>query len=137
MTPIPPGAIVRDFIKFYNERNATKLYEMFSDRVKENYSIEDVEDELRFAEEHNITLRPNERLFVKDGLLKNGTMLFKVNLTLSYNNHTKNVTVVFPLLYVKYSVKKGDYTYVGFHAYIDGWIFSELKKAVLTENIRR
>lgn len=30
MTPVHPEKIIMDFIKFYDERNATKLYEVFS-----------------------------------------------------------------------------------------------------------
>ncbi|WP_148305881.1 hypothetical protein [Geoglobus acetivorans] len=131
MTPIHPGKIVMDFIKFYNERNATELYEMFSDRIKMNRSIEDTEKELSFAENHNISLAPNEKLFARDGLMENETMIYKANLTISYSNGAKNATIEFPILYVKYTREKDNLTYIGFQPAIDGWVFEEIREVIL------
>lgn len=129
--PMPPGLKVLEFLLYYNSRYAEKIYEMFTERVKENYSLDDVKRELAFAEEFNLTLKPNEDLTKKVWLLReNETLHFKANLTISYDNTTKNVTIDFPLLYAKRSVKRNNFTYTEFHIYIDGWIFDELKEAV-------
>ena len=130
MTPVHPGTTIQDFIRLYNKRNSTELYEMFSDRVRENKSLDDLEDELGFAEKHNVILNTGENLFEKDVPVKNGSALFKVNLTISANNSTRNATIEFPILYVKYTVRKGDYTYIGFNAMIDSWVFDEIRQKI-------
>ena len=130
MTPVHPGTVVMDFIEFYNGRNATKLYEMLSDRIKKNVSIEDVREELNFAETRNITLSPNEKLFAKSGLMKNGTTIYTANITISYENGVKNATIEFRILYKRYITEKDDLTYIGFQPTIDAWIFEEIRRLI-------
>jgi len=130
MTPVHPGTVVTDFIEFYNERNATKLYEMFSDRIKKNISIEDIREELNFAETYNITLIPNEKLFAKNGLTENGMTTYTVNITVSYENGVKNATIEFRILYEKYVTEKDNLTYIGFQPTIDAWIFEEIRRLI-------
>jgi len=130
MTPVHPGTVVMDFIEFYNERNATKLYEMFSDRIKKNISIEDVREELNFAETYNITLTPSEKLFAKNGLMENERILYKANLTISYRNGTENATIEFLILYEKFTTEKDNLTYIGFQPSIDGWVFEEIRRLI-------
>ena len=43
ITPIPPQGTVHWFVHFYNERNASMLYSLFSDRVKSNHTVEEIE----------------------------------------------------------------------------------------------
>ena len=130
MTPVHPGTVVMDFIEFYNERNATKLYEMLSDRIKKNVSIEDVREELNFAETRNITLSPNEKLFAKSGLMENGTTIYTANITISYENGVKNATIEFRILYTRYITEKDNLTYIGFQPTIDAWIFEEIRRSI-------
>ena len=132
--PIPPGLKVLEFLLYYNSRYAEKIYDMFSERVKEIYSLEDVKRELAFADKFNLTLKPKEDLTEKVWLLReNETLHFEANLTIFYNNTSKNVTIDFPLQYARYSIKRDNFTYTGYHIYIDDWIFDELKRAVLAK----
>ena len=101
---------------------------MFSDRVRKSKSLDDLKDELGFMEKHNVIMNTGENLFGKDVPVKNGSVLLKVNLTISANNSTRNATIEFPILYVKYTVKKRDNTYVGFNAVIDRWVFDEIQQ---------
>jgi hypothetical protein len=98
------------------QQNSTKCF-------LESGSLENVKKELNFAKGHNITISPNERLIAKDGLLKNERLFYKLNLTLSYDGGTENLTIEFPILYGSYTTKKGNLTYIGFHPAIDGWFF--------------
>ncbi|ADC65378.1 Double-stranded RNA binding motif family protein [Ferroglobus placidus DSM 10642] len=56
---------------------------------------------------------PNEDLLGKTWSFEaNKTMYLEVNLTVSYDNTLKNLTIKFPLLYVKYSIKEEKYTHI-------------------------
>lgn len=48
-TPIPPQGTVHWFVHFYNERNASMLYFLFSDRVKTNHTVEEIEKHFAYG----------------------------------------------------------------------------------------
>ncbi len=56
LTPLPPDYYIKRFVEYFNERNATELYDLFSDRVKRNHSINELEKLLKVAEERNVTI---------------------------------------------------------------------------------
>ncbi len=55
-TPLTPDYYIGKFVEYFNERNVTALYDLFSDEIKRNHSIKELEMALKFAEEHNITI---------------------------------------------------------------------------------
>ena len=85
MTPLTAEAVVLKFINYYNERNSTALYSLFSDKVKASYSIDDVNRELKFAETHNIKIVGWSNLSYPQ-LVK----VLVVNLTLNIDGKKRN-----------------------------------------------
>ncbi len=109
MTRLPPEFHVREFVRYFNEKNATELYELFSERAKLNHSIEELENALKFAEEFNITI-------VKWKIINN-----------SKNDVVINKTITVPFVYKSYKTcekiiidgKLVNHTKIHFIGYID------------------
>ncbi len=129
ITPIPPSGILNEFIQSYNRRNAEAIYEMMSNRLKANHSLEDVRKEIEFAELKNITiLGVDEReLIMKD---KNLSLLV-AELKLAVNGSVSNLTINFSVIYIPYELKKDDWVYArGLKGFIDSWVFDEIRQKI-------
>lgn len=126
ITPILPSGILDAFVHYYNSRNDRAIYDMLSERVKKNRSLEDVIGELQFAELHNITILGVE---VKEKAKPNAKMaVLVVSLNLSNKKHASlNLSII----YTPYELKEDGCVHArGLNVNIDSWIFDELKKAV-------
>jgi len=117
ITPLTADVVVLKFINYYNERNSTAIYSLLSDKVKANYSIDDVNRELEFAETHNIKI-------VGWSNLSNPQLVevLVVNLTINIDGKNLTKTVDFPITYVKYLEEN----IIGYKTLIDDWIFTKL-----------
>ena len=122
-TPIPPQDIVKRFLTYYNQRNSTLLYSLFSDRVKANYAFEDVEKQLEIAENHSIKIIGWE---FSESLLSPELRIVEANLTMKIDGNIVNVTVDFPVIYVRYEINRSTYRVIGFNESIDSWPFDEI-----------
>jgi len=118
MTPLTAEVVVLKFINCYNERNPAAIYSLFSDKVKANYSMDDVKRELEFAETHNIKIVGWSNLSHPQ-LVK----VLEVNLTMSIDGKNVTKTVDFPIAYVRYKLKEN---IAGYKTLIDEWIFTKL-----------
>jgi len=127
-TPIPPEGVLRTFSHYYNERNSTAIYLMLSDRVKANYTLADVEEELRFAEKYGIKIIKQKAL---NETVKGNLHILRVNLTLIMGKEVKEIFIDFPVRYVKYVYKTDKYRAIQYIESIDEWIFDELHSQIL------
>ncbi len=115
------------FVRYFNERNATGLYELFSERVRLNHSIGELEDALKFAEKNDIRI-VNWKVVGSRFSPKAVTVSFKI----IEKNVTKNKTITFPFLYKrcktyeKIDGKTVNHTVIYFVGYIDGWIVRDV-----------
>jgi len=117
ITPLTADVVVLKFINYYNERNSTAIYSLLSDKVKANYSIDDVNRELEFAETHNIKI-------VGWSNLSNPQLVevLVVNLTINIDGKNLTKTVDFPITYIKYLEEN----IICYKTLIDDWIFTKL-----------
>jgi hypothetical protein len=122
-TPIPPEGILYEFSLYYNQRNSTAIYSMFSDKVKANYTLADVEEQLRFAENHDIEIIKRKAL---NETVRDDLHVLKANLTLIMNGETKEISIDFPVRYVRYKYETDRYTILQFNESVDEWIFDKL-----------
>lgn len=122
ISPIPPSGILEAFVHHYNSRDAKAIYDMLSERVRKNHSLEDVIAELQFAELHNITILNAE---IEEMVQPNARQML-VSLNLS-NENTATMTVNFSITYVPYELKEDGWVYArGLKGKIDSWIFDEM-----------
>ncbi len=125
MTPLPPEHYIGEFVRYFNERNATGLYELFSERVRLNHSIKEFEDALKFAEKNDIKI-VNWKVVGSRFSPKAVTVSFKIIV----KNVTKNKTITFPFLYKRCKItvdgKTINHTVIYFTGYIDGWIIRDV-----------
>jgi hypothetical protein len=116
-TPLTPDYYIERFIEYFNEKNATELYDLFSDKIKHNHSINELETALKLAEEHNITI-------VKWRIIKG--RFFPDNVTvemkISKDGKIVNKTIVIPVIYRPF--KKGSEIFN--RGYIDDWIIDDI-----------
>ncbi len=124
-TPIPPEGVLRTFSYYYNERNSTAIYLMLSDRVKANYTLADVEEELKFAKKYDIKIIKQNAL---NETVKGDIHILRANLTLMVGKEVKVISIDFPVRYVKYIYEKDKYRAIRYIESIDEWIFDDLHK---------
>ena len=117
-TPLTPDYYIGKFVEYFNERNVTALYDLFSDRIRRNHSIEELEMALKFAKEHNVTIV--KWRIVKGRFFPGNNII--VEIKVSKNEKIVNKTIAIPMIYVPF--KKGsEIINVG---YINRWIIDDI-----------
>lgn len=94
-TPIPPEGVLRVFSRYYNERNSAAIYSMFSEKVKAEYTLKDVEEQLRFAEKYGIKIigqKPLSEIIERNETTGSSLHLLNTSLTLMVDGETKEIT---------------------------------------------
>ena len=122
ITPIPPEGVIEEFILYYNERDSKALYNMFSDNVKTNYTLEDVKTEVEIAKKHNITIVGWKKV---DESFTPPTVILKANLTFNINGNLTTKIIDFPMVFVEYELRRNGVYATGSKLLIDRWIFDE------------
>ncbi|AEA47743.1 hypothetical protein [Archaeoglobus veneficus] len=112
ITPIPPQETVHRFVRYYNERNSSMLYSLFSEKVRANHTVEEVENHLRLAEVYGVKIVEWKQVG-KERILHPYRFL-NVSFILQLDGNVSNVTVLLPTVF-----ENGDFL-------IDKWIFREL-----------
>ncbi|GEM_PF-1661907 len=112
-TPLTPDYYIGKFVEYFNERNVTALYDLFSDRIKRNHSIKELEMALKFAEEHNVTIM---RWKIISGRFSPGNVT--VEMKISENGKIVEKRVAIPVTY-RHHLNGSTIYYEG---YIDRWI---------------
>ncbi len=115
-TPPTPDYYIGKFIKYFNERNTTKLYDLFSESVRRNHSIDELEMALKFAKKHNITI--TKWKILKGRFWGNTT----VRMTISKDGELINRTIIIPVTYKSF---KRDSIILS-RGYIDDWIIDDI-----------
>ncbi len=129
-TPIPPEGVLRTFSYYYNERNSTAIYLMLSDIVKANYTLADIEEELRFAEKYGVKIIKQKAL---NETVKGNLHILRANLTLMIGKEVKEISIDFPVRYVSYVYEADKYRVIRYIESIDEWIFDDLHSRIPTE----
>ena len=132
-TPIPPEGILHEFSLYYNQRNSTAIYSMLSDRVKANYTLADVEEQLRFAEDHGIKIIKQKAL---NETVRSNLHVLKANLTLTIGGETEELSIDFPVRYVKCVYETDKYVIIQFNESIDEWLFDKLHFKMQNSHIK-
>jgi len=116
MTPLPPEHYIKLFIRYFNERNVTELYDLFSEEVRLNHSIEELEAALKFAEDRNITI---VKWKILGSRFAPGNVTVKVTIK---DSKLVNKTIVIPVVYKSF---KRD-SIISFCGYINDWIIDDI-----------
>ncbi len=116
-TPLTPDYYIGKFVEYFNERNVTALYDLFSDEIKRNHSIKELETALKFAEEHNITII-EWRMISGRFSYGNVTVWMKIG----KDDEIIDKTIKIPMIYKPFR-KNSEIFYIG---YIDDWILDDI-----------
>ncbi len=112
ITPIPPEDTIDRFVRYYNERNSTNLYSLFSEKVKANYTVKDVEEHLEMAKALGVKIVRWKKV---DEIISPPYRFLKVNITLQWNENVSSMIIEFPMIF-----KDGRFL-------INKWIFKQLE----------
>ena len=134
LTPIPPEGILYEFSLYYNQRNSTAIYSMFSDNVKANHTLEDVKEQIEIAENHGIEIVKQEIL---NETVRDGLSISKASLMLLVDRRATNISIDFPVIYMRYELRENGLQAIGYEGLIDEWIFNELHFGLNKSNMRR
>lgn len=118
MTPIPPEDTISRFVRYYNERNSTNLYSLFSEEVKANYTVKDVEEHLEMAKALGVKIVSWNKV---DEVISPPYRFLKVNITLQWNENVSSMVTEFPMIF-----EDGRFL-------IDKWIFKQLELNVTSK----
>ncbi len=121
MTPPTPEYYIGEFVKHFNGRNLTELYDLFSERVRQKHSIDELKTVLDFAEDHNITIVRWKIL--SGGYFPGNTT---VKMVISRDGKLTNKTIVIPVLYRSTKMD----SIVSSQGYIDDWIVDDIVATV-------
>jgi len=116
-TPLTPDYYIGKFVEYFNERNVTALYDLFSDKIKHNHSIDELKDALKFAEEHNVTIIKWRMI---SGKFSPGKAT--VEMKISKNGRVVDKTIKIPITYKSFR-KNSEIFNIG---YIDRWVLNDI-----------
>mgnify|MGYP000675101510 CR=1 FL=1 len=116
-TPLTPDYYIGKFVKYFNERNVTALYDLFSDRIKCNHSIDELKDALKFAEEHNVTII---KWRMVSGKFSPGNVT--VEMKISKDGEITDKIIKIPVTYKPFRKNSEIFN----QGYIDRWILDDI-----------
>jgi hypothetical protein len=116
ITNVPPALEIGLFIDRYNHRDLDGILQIFSERIKTEYVVEDFEKELEFAEAHGIRIVGWDIVNVTVHPLGRERGKVVVNLTIEWDGNVSSKILDVPMVCGRHACE------------IDGWIFSSLRQ---------
>ncbi len=98
----------------FNERNASKLYELFSEKVRRNHTLNELKHALEFADKRGIKINVSKI---------QGTTAY---LIIAFDNKTITKTLTIPVVYRSKVVREDSVVMMRYIGYIDDWIVDRI-----------
>lgn len=132
-TLLPVSYAYYKFIGFYNHRNATEIYTLFSEGLKEEQSLDEVRGEVDFARNHDIELLFNysEISELGSGYVEQGTTTMEMPAIMKTDEGRLNCSIkcVYIVKYEKEELNNSSlFKIVSGSIKIDNWVFDELEE---------
>ncbi|MFO7967919.1 MAG: hypothetical protein R6U44_10020 [Archaeoglobaceae archaeon] len=126
----PCSTAVRVLLAGYNEGDAQEIYEELSDKLKDNYTLQDVREEVEFARNHNASLAEIETY---SGVTAECEDDVEAKAVLKFDGKRVNVSMNFSCECVHVENKIENSSFIvstGRKPEIEAWVFDELREEI-------